>query len=317
MNEQNNIQSDTPVEYNTTLNNLNETPTPKKSPVGGIIIALLVLVILGLVGYIAYDKGYLDKLVSKEEAKEEQQVEEPTEKEITDQEVISSLDKKIEIINLYGKSIYGRSDDVYTNRSNKAYDEDAKLYTILFYLYNNKQFIQDSIEKYPDYYEGLKEEDNVTDEVFDDQPYFDALTDTATVIKNDDVKKLFKDVYGNEPTTTKVWDDAPEFFYNEKNDGYYVIIMGGGTCPTNLVTYNYKYTEDDNNAYVYIATAYNDCNKELYKDLDRETKISDLDENTKVDSEYMKNVMDKLNKYRIVFKKDNGNYYFEKVEEVK
>lgn len=139
----------------------------------------------------------------------------------------------------------------------------------------------------------------------------------ATLIKNSDTKELFKEVYGKEPQNTKVWDDAPEFFYNEKNDGYYVIISGGGTCPTDLVTYNYKYTEEEKNAYVYIVTAYNDCNKELYKDLDRETKISDLDENTIVDSEYMKNVMDKLNKYRIVFKKVENNYVFEKVEEVK
>lgn len=48
MNEQNNIKGDISVEYNTTLN---ETTKPKKNPAGGIIIALLVLVILGLVCY--------------------------------------------------------------------------------------------------------------------------------------------------------------------------------------------------------------------------------------------------------------------------
>ena len=314
MNEQQNIQSETPVEYSTNLNNLNETPKPKKSHGGGIIIFLLVLIILGLVGYIAYDKGYLDKYLKKTDTKEEVKNEE---KEITDTNTINTLNKKIDIINLYGLSLFGRSDDIYNNLSKQANTEEAKLYTVLFYLYNNKQYTQDSIDKYPDYYDQFKKEQQITNEDFNEYPFAAAITDTATVIKNDDVKKLYKEVYGIEPSNTKVLSDAPAFYYNEKNNGYYVIITGGGTCPTESIQYNYKYTEDNEKAYVYTAVVYNDCNEELFKDINRETSIADIDKETKVDSEYVKNIMDKLNKYRIVFKKDGNNYVFEKVEEVK
>lgn len=326
MEEQKNIENNTPVEYNTNLNNLNETPKPKKSPVGGIIIALLVLVILGLVCYIAYDKGYLDKILNKNETKEENKKEDNTEQDITDAKVKYELDYKIEVLKNYDADIVSPATPLFKNITAKEIPDGEKLNTVLLYLYNNKKGIIDDYTNYPNFtYEGFKKEHNLTEEDFDDmalfQPYYDDDEEGNKLMyfKSSDVKKIFKEVYGYEPTTTIVEDELPEFYYEKDYDSYFVVISGGGTCGTYNTTYNYKYTEDKDYAYVYTTVAYYSCDPGVYSDIGIEKEVAtiDMEKDEKVDEEFVKNNMSKFNKYRIVFKKDGSNYTFEKVEEVK
>ncbi len=325
MNEQQNIQSETPVEYNTNLNNLNETPKPKKSHGGAIIIFLLVLIILGLVGYIAYDKGYLDKYLKKEETKEIENVE----TEIKDTNIIKALDERLDILNNYKANLVDPTPDLYKKLNTKDITDGEKLYSVLLYMYVNKKGIVDNINNYPNFtYEEFKKEHNLTDEDFDElafNPYYDEdyEADKVLLFKSDDVKKLYKEVYGVEPTNTVVENHFPYFYYEKEYDSYFVVLNGGGACGIYFKQYNYKYTEDKDYAYIYTAVAYYNCEPYVYKDIELSKQVDEIPGDTFesaeeiVSSDYVKNNMDKLNKYRVVFKKDGNNYVFEKVEEVK
>ncbi len=325
----NNIENNEKVEYNTNLNDLNNTPKPKKSYAGIIIIILLLLVVVALVCYIAYDKGYLDKFINKQETKEENKQEikeENNEKEITDSATIKTLDDKLNILNNYGADWVSPASNLYKDITNKSMTDGEKLQTILLYLDNNNMFKKEERSKYPnltgeqmkDIWGPSEEGDVITDMYIGEDDNLYHLIEASTV------KDYYKRLFGGEPSTTKVKNTYPTYYYEQAYDIYVQVTRGGGTCGTRMGQYNYKYTEDKQYAYIYTVVGYTSCMDDYYKDIDLEEVAvkanvpEDLENYVEQDiNDVVKKNMDKFNKYRVVFKKDGDNYIFEKVEEVK
>ena len=285
----------------------------KKSNKGLIaIIVVLILVITGLLVYIAYDKGVI---FSKEETKEVEKKseekgktkeEENVEVEIEDQIIIDSLAEKMEYLNnidfAYGKNITTLYEK---NHTKASLSEGQKIGSILstFELQGKFSDISDAAfkELYPTYYG-----------TFEPNEYMEIKLDTF-------LEEYYK-VYGTkEILNYNASFTDPEFMYSEKYSGYFAYKVTGRTSGEQLLTYNYKYTKDNNKAYVYVALAMDshaaDLTRKLYTDYEK-TKVYD-----KVASEdvYKFEIdstnYDDFSKYKVTFaKNDDGGYYFESIE---
>ena len=87
----------------------------------------------------------------------------------------------------------------------------------------------------------------------------------------------------------------------------------GGTCGDGTLTYDYKYTEDKNNVYVYSSFAYvKNCPYEVYKDLEMKDKY-EAEESFELNNDNYKD----FNKYKITYKKDKSNYIFDSIKVLK
>ena len=318
MNEEHkNIQTAEKVDLNSSLNSLNEYEKPKKSHTGGIIIAILILIIIGLVGYIVYSNGYLDKYLNKEEKQEEKQ---NAEKELTDNKAIVDLQKQQDVINLLGASSISPAPSYYKNVESKNIPEGEKLRTVIAYLDQEKKYTIEDPAKYPNVKgDGIMMNGNTLgeDEIDLEEFYYDEYEEGYHIIKASDVRELYKKVYGEELKETTAFNTYPWYYYEKGYDIYLMVSKGGGTCGEYYQQYNYKYTEDNDYAYIYTSLAYFSCEPDIYKDFEMREAIAKLSMDNPVPEDFVQKNLDKLNKYRVVFKKDNGNFIFEKIEEVK
>ena len=147
--------------------------------------------------------------------------------------------------------------------------------------------------------------------------YTSDMDDKFHIIKGSDVREVYKSIFGTEPTGVKVENQYPWYYYEKAYDIYLEVSKGGGTCGIDYAQHNYKYTEDNNYAYIYTANVYYSCEEYVYKDLEGKEKLLQKSEGQEINEKTVEDNLSKLHKYRIAFKKDNGNYIFDKVEEVK
>ena len=240
MNEQQNIQSETPVEYNTNLNSLNEYEKPKKNPTGGIIIAVLVLIIVGLGIYIAYDNGYLDKLIRKEE------IPAGTPEPEKDIDVFKEKINKIDFAQLINSE--------FTNSEHPRID--YKIASILNYVFENGKTKDLTLNEY---YEMKKCNDDYCKN-YEVEP--------ITIIDGETIKDYYKEFYGELPASHQYNSiiNVGGYIYTDYDDGlkYYIIkykqelngtgIIGYPIAYDEVAKYNEEYTEDDD--YYYLTFNY-------------------------------------------------------------
>ena len=311
MNDQQNIQSETPVEYNTNLNSLNEYEKPKKNPTGGIIILLLFLVILGLTGKIAYDRGYLDKVLKKEKTETKEEIkkdnnikETKSEKEITDKATIDKINEKA---NVFEFTLIG--------------DEDLsnRLASISKYLFSKPELTKTiSYDECVTMGAGCEEyKDNIKGDI--------KLIDYDVYLA--EYEKIFgktEELYGTisslglfvlSRTSTTEKDDLVGFELKEPTDR---------TTIVNYYKKNEKYTEDENYYYKYYNLAIEADGYFFYGLLDYQSNslvLSNTSETIKYYTELLeqrKNIninqvdSQKLSYVKEYYKKVGDDFIFEK-----
>ena len=266
----------------------------KKKNNGGLIVLIVILLIalLGAIGYICYEKG-----VFKTKKEESKQVVETKEVELTDETIKKDLTTKIEYITdgefgsrgLYGVSSsysFRYKNDIFGDAFNKMND-DLKLQIVLDYLFNNNKFevIKAKNELEPNDYK----------------------------ITTEEVNKEYKNYFGKDITENKSID-VPCYGYtfdSSKNMYFTSERTCGGTTGLAYLYYINKYTEKDNQTFVYVSYGSRVIDDEIYYDLDA-TKLSDYkDEDFKINESNYKD----FEEYKYTFEQDDsGNYYFVSLE---
>ena len=303
--------------------------TKKKGRAGLIVtIIILILLLIGALGYIAYDKGYLDKLLGKEEpVKEEVKKEEP---KISKEEVEELQESLVTDSKRYG--LY--------------FKEDTSIDTI-----SSKKFIQYAIANYADDKDldtkgdksakiSKSELDNYIKEKYNTDKVFelkkeDSDRDTISGINIDVGMEWDKDYASKEYTIIN---------YDANSAQYNLTKIATGT-QEEVTIFNdsdgMKYEQKGDEVYIYDTALF--CFKsfhgeigcapfvDYYHNVDKDRIVFEYNPNDggskpdyiesdgDINEDYVfKNMSDKLNKYKHTFKKgDNGKYYWYSSEIVK
>lgn len=291
-----------------------------------IIISLLVLLII-------VSSILIINMINnnKENNDNENKVEPSKEVEITDNNLIVDLNKKINVI------LFGNENDDYNNKyivedanvlSEKVFSgnitDSEKLRVVLNSMYYSKK------------YENIETDLNNVASSLSIAPY--DIPFIIGEIDGNSVKKEVNKIFGKEllnQDTDK--SKCPYFVYDKNNNKYYVISSCGGVFSGSLLaTYKNKYTLSGDEAYVYVNVAevtnkfsssgisynifndyvgsfeknsniqYSDVENKVYKNIESFAKLNEIRNSIINESNYKQ-----FGEYIFKFKKDNnGNYYF-------
>ena len=131
------------------------------------------------------------------------------------------------------------------------------------------------------------------------------------------VEKEYYDLFGEQLDTSIEYSGSCSKAYYDENRNLFIQKKYG--CDKGwgwyVNGYRYKYTEDKNNAYIYVATA-------VYSGIGKVDVISDSDTNKvykTIESDSFtidESNYDSFAKYKVTFKKDGNNYFFKSVEKI-
>jgi hypothetical protein len=263
-----------------------------------VIIILLIIVFFGIV--VAFNKGYLGGKEINSGTKTAKKI---LETDIKDKSIITSLDMKVKYLNYYGKDAYYYTTNLYDkNLKVKDLSKDEKLLMILYAAISTNNL------ESPSFYElqGI-----FPDHIFTDNSLYKYITGSS-------IQNLYYQLFNDELVNrTPGIGENPQIVFS--NNNYYIYFAGGRTTNKEIFYYSYKYTEDEENYYVYIsATAVNKDDKgntNVYKSpLEKEVVETIEDASTfKIDE----NNYTKFAKYKIAFYKSDTSSYFEYIKELK
>ena len=307
-----------------------------------IIIIVLLFVAGTLIGYIAAK----EKLFETNNNEINKKTEIVGEIEITDSNIIKILkDKHIQMDNYPYINIYN-------NLSSADLKIEEKLGLVLWTLpgygnIGNSDDFAGKVEKNMVCWDSAEQDCDDSYNVDEDGNYY-----YYTI---DEVKKPYKELFGEELNITELLDYivvSDEYLYTyEPNVNAFFLgnnyTMG---CQRYDIWHDYKYSEDNQHAYVYTVVAFEDsCHSGLYKTpedvwpewdsdyvhdedgnvlyaksdilLGQEEEILSnyRDNNINTYDAYqdiLQKYADKLDKFRITFRKDGDNFIFEKVEKI-
>ena len=257
----------------------------KKNIVIGILIGIL-LCVVSLCIYLIIDKS--NNVVNEEK----EEINENIEKDITDSVLKDELSSKINL--LYDG--YGTKYEFVTKEYKSSnIDKNEKLLVALNSTYND----------------GVKKTNDFTGE-----------------IELEKVKDRYYSIFGEELTTyevdtTKNVVKGYQWKYDNNSNKYIVNFLGTGISAGKVIlTYNDRYTVDNDNAYIYIKCGYQygDENNNIY--LYNEYK-EDMTGMIPYSKEQVNNYQDILetnykdfSEYKVTFKKNNNGYYFYSAEKI-
>ena len=252
-----------------------------------IVIVILIVLLLSTIGlciYLVVDKSNNDIIEEKEE------INENIEKDITDDILKEELSNKLDL--LYDG--YGTKYDFITKEYKSSnIDKNEKILAVLNSTYND----------------GVKKIDEFTGE-----------------IELEKVKDRYYSIFGEELTTyevdtTKNVVKGYQWKYDNNSNKYIVNFLGAGISAGKVIlTYNDRYTVDNDNAYIYVRCGYQYVkeNNNIY--LYNEYK-EDMTGMFPYSKEQVNNYQDILetnykdfSEYKVTFKKNNNGYYFYSVE---
>lgn len=297
----------------------------------GLIIFILVLIIIGLISFICYDKGVFDKKSKKIDNSYENKV-----VEVTDNNTLEDISKKIDCLFTY-------CEESNSYEKSKTYSDYGFRYKVLKKELSeaDKQFIVLSTASW----------DNITGDEWKSNSYM------KTWIERD-LEESYSKNYAftsNKQLTAKKVNDysvklfgtkinnpiermgkCPLFIYDDKTLMYYrPEPRCGGTSAAIVSRYISKVTSDDEKLYAYISFGFvrGDENGDLkvYSDIDvKDSEISfgSIEAKNMVDSiidsdgmiyyEIDESNYEKFSSYKFTFTKDSdGNYYFTNVTQEK
>lgn len=257
------------------------------------IIVLLLIVIIGLVGYICYDKGVFGN------TKETESVEE-TKIEEMDRDEAKKLLEKFEIscgnIDSYGES------NKFEAAISTLKKPDAE--------YTCSELLSDELDKW-------KREGTSYSQSTDKYNLYYCDSDTNGkygLYSYDRVNEQYKNMF--DKTLDKVNNGM--YYYVKKYDGFVGLLWGDGTTGPNIDIEEINKATISNNKLVinaYMELLYPDDNDNFTVG-DTKVKCSDLMENKeveKVKQEILDKYLDKVNNYDITFKVKGNNYIFENI----
>ena len=223
---------------------------------------------------------------------------------IDDTKIYKSLDRSIEVVNHLNTSLNSRVTDIYKNEINISdVDKNNRIYSVLLYLYDEKNYDHINEEDYNRLFDGL---------------YMEEKKEYYGSINMDDVSSLYKKVYNEELETgleINIDNYCPIFKYD--NNKYYFGTYDCENVRSKVVNYKYKYVIGDNSADVYIALGVleYDINFKTYKyDMYKNTYLKESDTDILLDIN--RNNYDEYSKYIVHFVKENGDFYVNSVRKV-
>lgn len=280
----------------TNLENQNtEIKNSKKSNKGLVII--LILIILGLGGYICYDKIIMkedsNKVVDKEEENKEEDKTNSETKEliVSNPEIVSKLTEKIDLL--------------ITHESYLNYIEDWTIYTDLNLSDRTKLLI------------ALENSDSLQFPA--DDPENDGYDHILT--KNS-IEYVYEKLWGEEIKNFENFNTCPSYEFKSEIEKYHIMGQCGDVVNNYLLSYVSKVTEGKGAYYLYQSVGmvdYIDDNDnwggKLYDSVDMKKVIVEGDD--VVDFEINENNKEKFSEYRFTFKLDNGVYKITNIERLK
>lgn len=344
----NEIVTETMIETVAPASPMSTPPTatqPKKPK--GLIITIVILAILALAGiaFGIYGMFFQPKPVNQPETNQSPTNTEPTEDEsittrndeveITDSAVIDDLDKKIAIL-------------FNTDNTDRTFNTGMGITYYGLQLFREGDISEsDKVRSVITHALGLKPLDKEKVDAAVSQNRYSGETEqffreSAKGIDGDSVAQKYKEIFGKTLVKGEIEEYCGYYKYNKQYDFYYSGIPGcGGRTPYSELYYKYRYTEDDNHAYVYTSTAvisptfsttpegYSTEDAPFYVYCD----VSYLGENGIVENAKVCATLqsydekeaftlntsnyEQYSNYRFVFDKTNdGNYYFSRVEKL-
>lgn len=296
---------------------MEENTVVKKNNKGIIVIlSILILIILGLVVYIAYDKDFIFEKEKVEEKKDKnnKKIKEEVEKDITDTTIISNLDQKLVyfdgISSIDSKSNSGSGYSFRNGEDSQHLDifnnfnNDLKLRITLNSLSGSKQF------------ESITDKNNTLIkrivEIYGES--------SVTQISVSKVEEQYLKFFGTKVTEHKEIEGCYGYKYDKENSLYFKLDQQcGGTSGMLAYSYKNKYSFKGNETYVYVNYGLGILGTGIYKDVMHKeiykSNVTDSDiSNFKIDST---NYQD-FSEYKYTFEKDkNNNYYFKSLEKTK
>lgn len=218
--------------------------------------------------------------------------------------VYKSLDKSIAVINYLYTSLDNKITDIYKREINISdVEKNIKIYSVLLYLYNEKNFDDITEEDYNRLYEGL---------------YMEEKKDYYGTIDIDDVSALYKKIYNEELESgleINIENYCPIFKFD--NNKYYFGIYDCKNPRSKIVNYKYKYVIGDNSADVYVSLGVveYDNNFKIYK-YDMYKDIVYKESETDILLDINKNNYNEYSRYIVHFVREKGEYYVNSVRKV-
>ena len=301
-----------------------EEEKSKKNKGKGLIVALVIaiVIILGLVGYICYDKGIiLYKNKNKETTNiEEEKVEEVVEKEITDENTKQSILDKIYFLNIKtavidSPKINNYMEFIYPYVRSELYSANLNSSEKIFAAINSlgKEFEPLTVS-----YENMEASVKEKFKVYSESTYFSSVV--RYQISSSKVEQRYKELFGENLLNHKDVGRCPFYTYDSVNNLYYFTSECGGTSASTNALYVNKITTLDDNIYAYVNLAYitphgddiSSSTSDIYDGVSNEGKLIE----TTNDKYNLSENYTKFTNYKYTFKKDStGNYYFVKVEQ--
>ena len=266
-----------------------------------LIIIIIVISIFSLYSAYKVNKG---KNNNKDDVIKEK-IEEIEEVNIPDStRTYKTLDQGIEVINYLYTSLDNKITSIYRDEVNISDIEDKyKLYSILYYLYNEKKYDNILEEDYNRLYDGL---------------YMEEKKDYYGSINFDDVSSLYKKIYNKTLDTgyeINIENYCPIYKFDANK--YFFGIYDCKNENNRLINYKYKYVIGENSADVYVALGVfeRDNNFKMYKyDLYKNTPLKESDTDIMVDID--RNNYNEYSKYIVHFVKENGEFYASTIRKV-
>lgn len=237
---------------------------------------------------------------------ENKPVVEKAETEIKDSNKIKKLEDNMLYLNSIDCGITECAPSIYQkNTTTKDLTDSQKLSSILFYIYKNtEEFNEITIDEFKEVYSEL-----YTGEGDDIYEFYQ--------VKEQIILDKYKAVYGSTPSNYKIDSNCPEFRYSDKFKKFYGASRCGGYGGSKILTYNYKFTESDDKAYVYTSVALQVFENEtpvIFTDYNKTKEYKRGD--AALDVEINSTNYQEFSKYKITFTKSDNNYYFESVEKL-
>lgn len=278
----------------------------KKKRSKGLIITIIILIILvlGLTGYILVDKDVIrlsettnteDKSSNKETDNKERPIEYKAIRDELRQKV-----SNLEEINSIETEGY-RSGYIYKkDTTNQDIPNDIKLQLALDSIYS------------------LSAASIVTT----DYNFGQLDSQIFRQIYVEDVEDYYYSLFGSKNVNHKDYSGTcPMYIYDSKNNKYYGASECGGTSAIGIVTYINKYSQDDSHAYVYVSLgSINGEYQKIYTDYSQNneyTKESFDDFTGSNGSEINESNYKDFSQYKYTFNKNSdGSYYFSSIKKI-
>jgi hypothetical protein len=279
-----------------------------KSKLGlGILIGLLIALVIGLGGFIIYDKVLSDNNESTIEKENNNDVsdtlentENNEEKELADSDKKQKLEELVLLLHYKSNDLSGKSIGIYKNLSLTSND---KMLVTFRSLNNKNKFTKITIPK-----------DKMSSNM--DIRYFEH----SEMITKAEVDNEYYALFNERITTHRDIEDCPIYYYDSVNSVYYIYSACGGIGVGGPMEYINKYTYSNDEAYVYLSVGYihydnNTEKRTLYTDLQMTKEYQgNYTDDFKINQSNYQN----FSEYKYVFgKNDNGNYYFKSIEKTK